>query len=769
MSGPSIGNHGIFTMDEFYNRGVIKLAPDVLVYIGGQLEPTVIAPVTSSNSSHMSFNDGITNVSIQNNIETPGQSTATIEVVTPIYGPKSNYWTTYKTAHGEFARAPVFVPMLEVKIYLKGRFMVDMKPRYYPAFWGFITQVDESYNGGLYKFTLNCADMLHWWTYSTLNIHPVPESNVYSRGAQKLTVYATIFDRGNPYNILYALNSSMGMHEFVTPTWVAQKTAMNEIYPADLFKKVSSGIMEYWNLRLRNTANLLKMYGIDGLLVTEDGIKKKKPDKPPVRDTSGKSNIKKAGKPLDVNRHSPDIPFLNSFEVFADYDKMGAFENAEYMTKLEIATEVKNRCNFEFFQDTNGNFVFKPPFYNMNVKGLMPYTVLPSDIISYSVNTDSEGIITVMNITTPMYKNLRTTAWDLGQGFHMDIELAKRYGIRYKSTMLEYVTDSRMARTLALGQMSQVNAKTLTGSVTMPGRPEIRLGYPIYMEHRDSFHYVKSVNHSFDYGGSFTTTLALETERQQTVVEDKLYATLGTNRDLIYKLKTDPKSNDEEKTKKDAAVKANKDKTNSNKAPKIDANTPDEEMQFLLSKKQVVGGEDGEYKVVKRDSEEPLRTQQMTTTMTSIPLSDNDGYKLIGSFPYGRNINPVVIAEELTSPPVFKDVFLSTMARPVYKSESEAMSVLFFPDKEGAVPSYLEFVQRTGKDLPLTLGTIKDVPIEDPETKTPDQKSMPKVKEEDVKKLTNMESSVGNKTPPDETVLVADTMKKNLRTASWDR
>ena len=59
------------------------------------------------------------------------------------------------------------------------------------------------------------------------------------------------------------------------------------------------------------------------------------------------------------------------------------------------------------------------------------------------------------------------------------------------------------------------NAKAVIGSVTIPGRPEVRLGYPIYIEHRDSFHYIKSINHSFDFGGSFSTTLALETERRK--------------------------------------------------------------------------------------------------------------------------------------------------------------------------------------------------------------------------------------------------------------
>ena len=60
----------------------------------------------------------------------------------------------------------------------------------------------------------------------------------------------------------------------------------------------------------------------------------------------------------------------------------------QILTKLEIATEIKTRSDYEFYQDVDGNFIFKPPFYNLNVKGIQPYTFLPTDIISYSSSID---------------------------------------------------------------------------------------------------------------------------------------------------------------------------------------------------------------------------------------------------------------------------------------------------------------------------------------------------------------------------------------------
>ena len=687
---PNSLSNGIFTLQEFYNRGVIKLAPDVLVYIGGSLTTAVLAPVSSSNSN-LSFNDGITTVSVQSNLDPPGSSTANIEITTPLYGDNSKYWALFPGIDSNTpVKAPLFQPMMEVKIFFKGRFLVNNQPKYYPSFWGFVTNVEEQYNGGVYKILLSCADMLHWWAFSKLNVHPIPESNIAAGGGQTLTVFATIFKRSNPYQILYQLTSMMGMSDFVTPAWVAQKTSLNEIYPANLMKTAATGIMAYWKARFSGAANLLKMYGINGTKVNKNGIQERQPEKTnPILSTD--SQLVEGYRYKDVNNYILDIDYIRKFELFADYDKMGTFENSEYMTKLEIATTIKDRTDFEFFQDTNGNFVFKPPFYNLNVRGILPYTLLPNDIVSYALTTDVEGICTVLTVNTPMYKNLRTTTFDLGKGFHMDIDLAKRYGIRDREITLEYVYDAGMARTLALGQMNVMNAKTVVGNVSIPGRPELRLGYPIYIEHRDSFHYVKSITHSFDYGGSFTTTLSLETERKKRYSDNDVASgdlNIMPLKDQVYRLKpgsvAPPKSNPKDPP------------------PLWPVSEKEIKQQDLLGSQYKISSlTQGEYALDTR-----ANLNEYNVTQNSVPFTDEDGYQVIGSFAYGRNLNPILMSSETSGPPILKDVYLTTMARPVYQSESDSMNILFFDKQEGAVPAYLN---TANNEMPATLGRIVDI------------------------------------------------------------
>lgn len=718
---------GLFTLKEFYNRGVVKLAPDVLVYIGGSLTTKVVAPVSSKENQKLSFDDGITTVSVQNNMDPPGSSNASIEITTPIYGENSNYWVFYKNIDSATpVRAPLFIPMMEVKIYFKSRFMVKREPKYYPAFWGFITNVEENYSGGVYKINLSCADILHWWAYSTLNVHPVPESNIAAGGGQSLTVFSTVFNRKNPFQIIYQLTTNMGMHEFVTPAWLAQKTPLSTIYPPNQFREHAvgpDGIMSYWKKRLGNLTNLLKMYGMDGNRVNYNGVETIRPIRTAI-DKSQQSQIQKGTEAKDRRDVKIDYDFIGNFETFADYEDMGSFDNAEYMTKLQIATEIKNKIDFEFFQDVDGNFIFKPPYYNLNVRGIQPYTILPNDVLSYSINTDTEGIITVLTVNTPMNKNIRTTTFAKGVGFHMDIDLSKRFGIRHQQITMEYVQNATLARSLALGQMNIMNAKVVTGSVTIPGRPEMRLGFPIYLEHRDSFHYVRSINHSFDYGGSFTTTLSLQTERKKVWFEDKKGGWV-LQKDKVYRLR--------EPIKKAASSKPDKTETKTPKKkdqkperpcdnPNFEEPPPEitvtnkveyDRMKLYEGQRRIVSMAQGKYEISDRRTQAitagggRVKDERVVTSKTA-PYTDDQGYQVFGSFPYGRSLNPIIVAPNLggdVSLPVFKETYLTTMARPLYDTESRSMNVLFFDDKEGSVPLYLN---TEGRGVPQVLGILAD-------------------------------------------------------------
>ena len=261
------GGQGLFSIFEPQNRGVVKLAPDAIVSIMGAFGATVLKPATGDQQS-MNFSEGITSINIQNSVDPPGSSTATIEIVTPLYDEKSNYWVSFKSDDGNLYRVPYFVPMMELQIFLKGRFLVDDKPQYYPAFSGFIVNVEENYSGGLYKLSLQCADMLHWWQYIQDVFRPSVSTAAFTGNQQNLTVWGSHFEEANPFEIIYDLTLKMGMGNFFTPDWIAKVPGQGavRISQAD-YQKIYSDIASYWNTRFQNTVHLLKMFGAEGNLL----------------------------------------------------------------------------------------------------------------------------------------------------------------------------------------------------------------------------------------------------------------------------------------------------------------------------------------------------------------------------------------------------------------------------------------------------------------------------------------------------------------------
>ena len=319
--GRYTGDSGLFTYAEYKNRGVIKLAPDALVFISSNVGTTVIAPVTGITQK-VDFRDGISSISVQNNVDPPGSSTASIEIIAPIQDDSSNYWITFKGDNGRLYKSPYFAPMMEVKIFFKGRFLVNNETKYYPAFWGFITNVDDNYSGGVYKISLTCADMLHWWSHvQVLFTTGVLESSY--TGQKPINVLGSTFGKANSFQIIYSLVQQMGYETFTAPTWIGNVTPQDKRMPSELLQSLWKNMMAYWKKRFSTSANFLRMYGARGNLILD-------PTKQPKPETSkSKPDQKTIDKALLAT--SVSIPFEDfdvedtftaGFQTFYMFDKM---------------------------------------------------------------------------------------------------------------------------------------------------------------------------------------------------------------------------------------------------------------------------------------------------------------------------------------------------------------------------------------------------------------------------------------------------------------
>lgn len=515
---------GLFTPNEFRNRGLLRLAPDAFVSINGALGARVLSPVNSKSLKGLEIRGGITSINVNLALNPAGASKCTFEVVAPQYkGLHEDYYITLPNG----TKMPYFAPMMEVKVYMKGRFLDESTgyvPQYYPVFWGMITNVSESYSGGVNTFSVTCGDILTWWKYQKITLKPAAISSLF--GAPSMNRFPTVFENMTPWELIYAL--------FMDTFFVSDSgQAYNFIYPKlsksgfapdfgglkgaerkDTFTALSMDVISYWNKRFGFDLDTpiadpdrmpLEMFGLRGPISIES-----------VRESVStfRSTARMDRQSSIRARLTLDYGILARIQPYGAFNLFGDGATSLESTKLEIANEVCEQTHMEFFLDSNGRLVFKPPLYNLDVNSedLPYYTFKPEDIITFGSDVNSESIVNYLEVTAPM-------RYEISQleniGYHIDFDSVKRFGIRFQHVAMRYGNDARSLRLVACAEMTRINGRAYTGSLSTPLRPEMRLGYPIYVKHVDAYYYVTSISHSISFGSGATTNLGLEFRRDR--------------------------------------------------------------------------------------------------------------------------------------------------------------------------------------------------------------------------------------------------------------
>ena len=682
---------GLFTLDEFnYRRNVLKIAPDAFVVVNGAVTSRVISPMEATSTKDFEVRGGISSVNVSAAVSPPGASRANIEVVAPIYkGLHEDYYVTLPNG----TKVPFFIPMMEVKIYMKGRYLeseYDYVPRYYPVFWGMITNVQENYSGGNFTISITCEDFLCWWKYQKITINPSVQSSFFG-GATQIR-FPSVFQDMSAWEIIYSLfvdsffaqhgeNGVASYYNFVYPKWSKSGDFPDSVIATrDTFGPLSSMVINYWNDRFgfgvttednpelikEQLAKIpLKMYGLRGPIEFE-AIKNKLLTFVDKKDAQFSKQTDRRAK-LDL-----DFGLLARVQPYGLFDLFGGGSEAQIFSKLEIATTICEKVFMEFFVDTNGEIVFKPPFYNLDVaSGKVPYyRVGPDEIISYNSSFDSNSIINYLVVTGPMYQCVSTLE---ATGFHADFDSIRRYGIRSEEVHVPYGMNAKQLKMIATAEMARKNGQAYTGSVSIPLRPEMRLGYPVYLEHIDTFYYVTGINHNFTYGSSAVTELSLQFRREKVFDDgnsgipgsqlgDVLYSCVMRDKEAeIAELIKEDKLNAETFKKQvevlsmaKSQIRTGELKTGNISPEDIDNYINETKKQLIEREKGVFDGPGllGLWKLdranVKKRTQEQIRNAGDGATYTanelvmitneSVPFTDKLGYRHIGAFPYGANL-----------------------------------------------------------------------------------------------------------------------------------
>lgn len=485
-------------------RPYIVVAPDAYVAIQG--ETNVI--VCGTCRRELNINKYLTGLSTEASVDSPpGSATVTLSI------PDNDINDFY--SEGEL----VIHPMMEIELFAKGYFTVGGYPQYYKIFWGMVSSITKAWSNGVTTVTLNCKDILRWWELTNVILNP---GFIAGEGSStgNFKMFANQFSGMNPYAVIIALaKDAMGDLSLTTGSFTSYKPELGAERRS--VGRYAKDVMAYWQLKFSNIWNNLVLYGSTGRAYTFSGDLG---DVSPAEMSSILFRVEKNDlalneettafkiQPHEIAAFKVDVPRAVDFDFF----------QSESRSKLSIATTARDQILYEFYCDTTGDIVFKPPFYNMNVIPNKPVSwVQDFDILDDSITETEQEVYT--HITSSGNAFGGVTSWGLNDDITtprtgvVDFHLLRRYGWRRMDYQCEWAGNPKKLFYFLMDYLDRINAKRSNGTVTIPMRPELRMGFPVWIPKYDSFFYVNGISHNYSPGGQATSTLTLIAKRSKFV------------------------------------------------------------------------------------------------------------------------------------------------------------------------------------------------------------------------------------------------------------
>jgi len=542
-------------------RSVIQWTPDFLLYLNGD---TALHGCATCHHN-IDINEFVNSISVDFGVE-PGASNCSVSMSVP-----RHYGDSIFRDGNTLLR-----PGLEVHVYFRGYFPMrgltspNARPvaginladipqyPYYPVFHGVITQVAHEYSGGFYTASLTCNGMLHFWEH--LKLSGASGGSFFGARPANSGIQTTLtghpMSGKSPYSIIYSLyRDTAGVADGVGFALASRTNygAVNTTTNDPLY----SLTLRYWEQRFRGKIYGLRMHGASGQLFTssqqaflsingtnafsggsrtgtasvsgslnfpsDDAFSQ---DIPTLLGMGARGRDGRVLRQVDTilagglsnsGRFGLDVAQLQAFPTdIGAYGQVNLWEST-YESKMDIATAVTNVCGYEFYQDADGDLVFKPPLYNLDTSSSRVYRIEPEDVISINF-TESEPAATYCVIKGGAFQNTRglvdESEWGC-RSTYVDYKLVAQFGWIEASLESSYYTNPKSAFFFAINHLDRTNAGVNGCTVTIPLRPEIRPGYPVYIRHIDCFYYVTQVSHAFNLGSECTTSLTMTARRRK--------------------------------------------------------------------------------------------------------------------------------------------------------------------------------------------------------------------------------------------------------------
>jgi hypothetical protein len=529
-------------------REIVKTAPDVVVFIDGlpYIPNFFISDPRSpkSNKTLVNFNDHIISFSATYDTDSMVPN-CSIGLSVPNF---QKY--LYQMPGGN----NLFQSMSQIQVYAKSYFIAaNADTVYRRVFKGVISYIGYVDNGKTLDITLQCQGILYLLEKMQVNIHP--SANTAHKTAENQTIFQSRYSSGDCFEIiamafLDGLRSDMFQ---ISSLKSAPMAAASPFYDA-----INRGYMAKWQAILWNMVKDVHVYGPfkdslgDTTPMTKDPIWGD-----PAKMTSAGAATKRSGltetqKTTQYNQYYSNITKYLPFKNITSLD----LTNNVITNRLDVIREVVRKIDFEAYQDVDGKVIVKPPLYNLDVVNLgptsnmtttlddsshnsltnpataihennNPFVIYLSEILTEQENEDQSAIrrtrtTVVGNAMRDLGNNYRDDTKAVGE--FIDVSKLAKFGLREEPTyQVAWLSawDQYALFAHAAAETARANRGYRTYTFTIPMRPELKLGFPVFIPHRDMYAYIKTISLNYQVGGTATMTVSCDTIRRRILVSTK--------------------------------------------------------------------------------------------------------------------------------------------------------------------------------------------------------------------------------------------------------
>jgi hypothetical protein len=539
---PTSGNMIRNISQTVQEREIVKTAPDVVVFIEGLpylINPFVNDPKNGHLTTLVNFNDHVTEFSATYDTDAMVPN-CTVQLQVPNY---SKY--LYQMPGGN----NVLQTMSQIQVYAKSYYMAagTGDTVYRRVFKGVTSNISYNDNGKTLEISIQCHGIMHLLEKMQTNIHPSVNTSHHTGVSQ--TIWQSKYASGNCFEVLAAVFLD-GLHSDMFQIGSLLQAAQDPFQQA-----VERGFMAKWQSILWNMVKDVHIFGPYKDLSGQASPMKKNQSWGAQDDNIQSSGVTKTSKQSEKDLVAEYQTYYGLIQTYFPFRNITALdlENSVIVNRLDIIREVVQKMDYEAYQDVDGKIIIKPPLYNLDVVNLgtrtkqtqtgpnssnnslsnpataiyesnNPFVVYLSEMLTEQESEDQAAIrrtrtTVVGNVLKSLGNDYKAFFSQVGE--YIDISKLAKFGLReeplYQVPWIQE-GDKQTLFVHAAAETARANRGYRTYSFSIPMRPELKLGFPVFIPHKDMYAYIKTISLNYSVGGTATMTVTCDSVRRRVLV-----------------------------------------------------------------------------------------------------------------------------------------------------------------------------------------------------------------------------------------------------------